>query len=133
MFQTIKRHFALFILVSVVSAVPAFANSVKVGKAPKTENFVIDLQNNKRIALGEKIISRRENHLYRVNLKQGEVFVFTVRSGKATALKVKSATGVVNGGETANWHRVVLNGAGEYELEVSTEDVSLYTVDVTNK
>lgn len=133
MFQTIKRHVSLFILVAVASAVPVLANTEKAGKNKTTENVVINLEGNKNVALGKKIVFSKENHSYRLNLKPGERVVVTVRSNRPTSLKVQSSTGIIEHGRNATEHKATLTGAGEYDLEISTEGFSLYTIDVVSR
>lgn len=133
MFHTIKRYVSLFIIVGLLSAVPALANTVKREKNRKSENYVIDLQGKRSAALSGRFIALNQVHTYRLNVKPGETIVLTMRSNKPGSIKVQSPSGAVTLNKSEKTHKAVLSGNGEFVIEVSSDDISFYTIDVAKR
>lgn len=123
----------MFILVGLVSSIPVFANPVKTVEKQDDGTFVLDMQNNKAIALNRTYIVRNSNHSYRLSVRQGETASFTVHSSKPVSIKVSNAAGVIEQGKTGTTCRVVLSGAGDFVIEISSADIAYYTLDVKTK
>jgi hypothetical protein len=126
MIHSIKRYAAFFVLLALAGAVPVFANTVN----KKNETVVVDIQGKKSVPLISKAIGRKESHKYQISLQPGEKAVFRLRSDKGLSLKIQAANGVK---EVSNERFVqgVLSVAGDYEIEVSTNNLSLYTLEIS--
>ncbi|MDQ6786870.1 MAG: hypothetical protein M3033_08690 [Acidobacteriota bacterium] len=131
MYHTIKRYVSLFVLVSLMSAISVLANPVKAEKNRKSESYVIDLQDKQSIALAGRFISINRVHSYRLNVKQGETVVLTVKSNKATSIKVQSPSGTVAEGKGERMLKAVLAGNGEFVIEINSDELSFYSIQVT--
>jgi hypothetical protein len=133
MYHKAKRYISFFVLIGLISAIPAFANPVKAGKTRKSESFVINLQNSKNLIAESKIVSSNADHLYRLSIKQGETISFKLRSLDRTSLKVQSPSGIVKQTVDTRTHEGILTGDGEFILEISAADSSVYRLEVKKR
>lgn len=133
MFHTIKRYVSLFIIVGLLSAVPVLARTNNAEKNRKSDNYVIDLQGKKNVALTGKFLSIKGVHTYRMNVKQGETVILTVNSAKPSSMKVQSPSGAVTLSKGEKSHRAVLSGNGEFIVEINSDDISYYSIDVASR
>ena len=130
MFHKIKRGISFFVLVGLISVIPAFANPEKAGRAQLSEGFVINLKEGRDIAAETRVVNGIISHTYRLNLKQGETVSFKLNSGSRTSLKVKSPSGIVKQTVNERSHQGVLSGVGEFVFEVSSQESSVYRLEV---
>jgi hypothetical protein len=130
MFHKIKRGISFFVLVGLISVIPAFANPEKAGTAQQSESFVINLQDGRNIVAETRFVNGIISHTYRLNLKPGETVSFKLNSGSRTSLKVKSPSGIVKQTVNERSHHGVLSGVGEFVFEVSSQESSVYRLEV---
>jgi hypothetical protein len=80
-----------------------------------------------------KIVSSNADHLYRLSIKQGETISFKLRSLDRTSLKVQSPSGIVKQTVDTRTHEGILTGDGEFILEISAADSSVYRLEVKKR
>lgn len=130
MIHSIKRHIAFFVLLVLAGTVPVLANPVKGGSNNKTETFVVDIQGKKTVPVISKAVGSKENHIYQLNLQPGEKVSFTLHSDKRLSLKVRTSAGVKEVSNEKSFQGV-LSAPGDYVIEISTQEISLYTLKIS--
>lgn len=130
MFDKIKRSVSFFVLLGLISTVSVFANSANAKKTWKSKSFVISFQNDANSVSENRIVARTAGHSYRLNVKPGETIIIKLNSNKNTSLKVMSPFGIIKQSANINNHTAVLNGDGDFILEVSTGDWSAYRLEI---
>src|SRR5437773_1025033 len=119
MFHSVRRYITLAVLAGVLGAVPVLANPTNT-----TEEMTIDLQTSKNVPTVSRSINQSETHKYQLSLKPGEKVSFKLRADRPTDLKIVADSGVKLE-QDGKFYEGTLSGAGDYEIEVSSDQVSL--------
>lgn len=131
MLNTAKRFFAFFVLVALASATPVFANFEKPNYNANSKVYNVEFHGKKNIPVVNRMLTIGANHSYVLKLRQGETAVFTLRSDKGTTVRVKSPSGRVTEQNAEKAHQGVLSGVGEFVIEVSSTELSSYTLTIS--
>jgi hypothetical protein len=130
MIHSIKRYVEFLVLVGLVSAVPVFANTAKSNSTAKNKTVVVDIKGKKSLPLISKAIGPSDSHKYQVSVEPGKKVFFKVRSDKPVSLKIQTSEGV-KAVTNEKYFEGVLSAAGDYVIEIISNDISVYTLEIS--
>lgn len=130
MFRKICNYAAILSLSLVFTNSAVFANYPLLN-TKKTKS--VKVAENKRFSRYSTNIPNNEYHSYSVRAGSGKKSTVTIRTPLGVSVKIKTPSGEIKTYSENRFYRIELLSAGDYTIELSSNTVTSYSLEVLNR
>lgn len=131
MFNKIGKYLAVLSLSLIVTGNSVLANPTTLPEKDKVETIRVD--ENKPVDFYTKILAGGDRHAYNIKVEAGKVVKLKVRANSGVGIKVQTPTGEIASYSQDKYFEVTIRTEGEYTVELESNVVSQYSLQVYNR